>query len=899
MDPAQLLDIEKRTGVKDDDIDDFLRKVTDVQSAIQDMAAGRVDPKDVRVEGIKTAEELEREREEAARRREELKRKQVEKKARQKREEHETWWRYAELSFGPRDERMALVRDPLLEPEADAGAGADAAASDAAAVEAARRERVRQAYESDYSRWESFVRRPDDPASLEEQSERERLQEEAKNRAFEAANPDFCQDVMKDMEGRREAAAKKKRDAERLRRKGNAHYAARRDGEALACYRSGLKLQPFDTRLLANAAQACIRLGLHDDAVDLCDRTLFVDPKHLKARVRRADVLSRLGRLAEAAAEAAVAAAVDPMSAEAARRRDAYAAEARDAERERRVEAEGRRTAELLSTLETGDAPPTPAAAGPPPRPDLAALDLLAERLAGDGAAAAPGARGAPAALEALERLLRESADARVRLRSSGLLRALLRRLAAEAPGAPRAALLRALSAACAGERRSAKEVLGAADDLRALVAALAADVEGGASGGALAAAAALLRLLCEEDLCGDDGPRALLGDAACAQDALRCLVRAGAAADASDRSSCEDLARLLGGAALRATRPQAPLRRVAASLLAEARDPPMAVALCVALERSPASAHVAPLCAAAANASRHEAQRPALAAAHALLERPPVATLLRVVRGEGPYGGASMEAKEYALAALWNGCAGAGAGAQANRRCALEHGGLAAFFAGAAACAGLRGASDPAILVRCCGLIGRLAGEGAAAQELAGPKAFPRLAALLERCSQAPQRAVAWETAAHLAKAMALALERAGGLAQGAAEGSALLEALCRLMPAPRGDPMRGGSVSASSVALQPADGKAPPGLVAHVAKCLASLVAGEGAAEALCRCGAPERIVCALANYEKDGEERSARKNVAILLAKLVRASPAAMARVRELRGMEMLVQLGRGLC
>ena len=52
-------------------------------------------------------------------------------------------------------------------------------------------------------------------------------------------------------------------------------------------------------------------------------------------------------------------------------------------------------------------------------------------------------------------------------------------------------------------------------------------------------------------------------------------------------------------------------------------------------------------------------------------------------------------------------------------------------------------------------------------------------------------------------------------------------------------------------------------------------------------------ERLVALFANFR----EQSVRKNVAVAIAKAVR-EPAAMARVRELRGMEMLVQIGNSL-
>ena len=53
----------------------------------------------------------------------------------------------------------------------------------------------------------------------------------------------------------------------------------------------------------------------------------------------------------------------------------------------------------------------------------------------------------------------------------------------------------------------------------------------------------------------------------------------------------------------------------------------------------------------------------------------------------------------------------------------------------------------------------------------------------------------------------------------------------------------------------------------------------------------GLPERIVALLAN----SKDTSIRKNSAIVLAKAMQGHPPANERIRELRGMEMMMQLG----
>ena len=81
LDVDAFLDTEKRTGIKNDDIDSFLSKVNDVQKQLDMLQSGELKPEDVKVPGEKTAEELKEEAEEKAlRAREKAARKAKEKK---------------------------------------------------------------------------------------------------------------------------------------------------------------------------------------------------------------------------------------------------------------------------------------------------------------------------------------------------------------------------------------------------------------------------------------------------------------------------------------------------------------------------------------------------------------------------------------------------------------------------------------------------------------------------------------------------------------------------------------------------------------------------------------------------------------------------------------------------
>jgi hypothetical protein len=50
--------LQRRTGIKSSDIDDFTRKASEVEAAIKGMLEGSVNPADVKIEGIDTPEEI-------------------------------------------------------------------------------------------------------------------------------------------------------------------------------------------------------------------------------------------------------------------------------------------------------------------------------------------------------------------------------------------------------------------------------------------------------------------------------------------------------------------------------------------------------------------------------------------------------------------------------------------------------------------------------------------------------------------------------------------------------------------------------------------------------------------------------------------------------------------------
>ena len=106
-------------------------------------------------------------------------------------------------------------------------------------------------------------------------------------------------------------------------------------------------------------------------------------------------------------------------------------------------------------------------------------------------------------------------------------------------------------------------------------------------------------------------------------------------------------------------------------------------------------------------------------------------------------------------------------------------------------------------------------------------------------------------------------------------------------------------GAITAESVVMPPQSGRTSGKLAGNAVKCLVSVMddpagpAAQRLIQASAGGGLLERLVALLANTQ----DMAVRKNVAIVLAKAMRHEPSKN-RVRELRGIEMLVQLGPSL-
>lgn len=287
----KIMNFEKRTGIKDGDIDDFLRKVTDVDHAIKGMMAGELDPDDVRVEGIPTKEEEKKTNEKREKALADLKRREEERRIASIKEEKEKWWRGAELLHGHTDDNKEST-------------GASASAEEDKALQ-----RLKDRYSMEYSKWDKWT--PSDPVSIEEAKEKEAAEDEIKNAEFEKNNAKFCEEFTEDAKKRREMIEKRQNTSASLRLKGNRYFKAKQYEKALELYMESLKLAAYDTAVLGNVAMAHLKLENWEQAIEFCDRTLYVDPKNTKALSRRATANVALGDKESALKDLMVACDID------------------------------------------------------------------------------------------------------------------------------------------------------------------------------------------------------------------------------------------------------------------------------------------------------------------------------------------------------------------------------------------------------------------------------------------------------------------------------------------------------------------------------------------------------------------------------------------------------------
>ncbi|KAH8043433.1 hypothetical protein JL721_13138 [Aureococcus anophagefferens] len=288
-DPMAALDMEKRTGIKHADIDDFLERAKAVEQKIEDIRSGKISVEQLAAE--QEAELRAKRDAEAAKikRLAEIAEREKLRRAKEKAEERESWWRGADAMYGDGDDEPsdAIERDD-----------ADESAKDA---------RLRK-YENDYGRWNEGRWTPKDPATLEEEAAVEKEKTDKENAVFEKNNKEFCDNFMADMEVREKSKQKKDDTATATRLKGNRYFKAKKYDDALRLYRESLGVRPYEKTTLLNVAQVFLKMALWDDALEFAKRAVVVSRRegpdfHAKALARRAAALERTGDLDGAAAD--------------------------------------------------------------------------------------------------------------------------------------------------------------------------------------------------------------------------------------------------------------------------------------------------------------------------------------------------------------------------------------------------------------------------------------------------------------------------------------------------------------------------------------------------------------------------------------------------------------------
>ena len=165
MDVNRFLDIEKRTGIKNAEVDDFLEKANAVEEAIKGLRDGSLDPHNMpKIKGFKTLEEEEEEERQKQIKLQELKAQEAARKAKRKEEERERWWRGADFYS-----KNKHTNDDSIQIDDE---NEDSNGNGSQPIN--RFQTTMDKYNNDYSRWDTWE--PSDPTTLEERAEQERLE---------------------------------------------------------------------------------------------------------------------------------------------------------------------------------------------------------------------------------------------------------------------------------------------------------------------------------------------------------------------------------------------------------------------------------------------------------------------------------------------------------------------------------------------------------------------------------------------------------------------------------------------------------------------------------------------------------------------------------------------------
>lgn len=290
-----------------------------------------------------------------------------ERRVRELREEHDKWWEKARFHFGAGGVEREQSADGLPSAKRDA------------------KEMYRRGL--DYDRWSSWT--PSDPASKEEEAKRQAEIDAEKDKEFEKLNPEFCEQVVDDIQKRKASNEEKASKAAKLKDKANGLFREGKYARAITVYHQALELKEWEVPLMTNLAMAHLKLGELDFAEDHCNRALLVNPRWVKAYYRRALVHEAKSPpdLEAAVADLQKAVDMEPSNGDL----------VKELERVRTLLEESRFEAEVLARAKaegaSGEAAPEPQRESRPVDPALTIKATIAD--AGDsGAAAATGGAG-------------------------------------------------------------------------------------------------------------------------------------------------------------------------------------------------------------------------------------------------------------------------------------------------------------------------------------------------------------------------------------------------------------------------------------------------------------------------------------------------------------------------
>ena len=277
-----MLDMERRTGIKNHEIDDWVKKTTALEAAIKGMADGTLDPATVSLAkyGIYTEEEQKAEDDRRAKNKKEMEERVAREKEAEKQEERRKWWDGATFLYGPRVGSEEFMQEAAEADQVSLAARLKRTEED--------NQRLVDRYSLDYNRWNTSKYKPDDPATKEEEEVEQKNKDDAAAANFEKVNSEWCGEMKEDMAKRNASRDKRDSEANALRLKGNISFQKKDYKRAHDQYMEALHSTPYKTNLLTNIAICHTKLAMWEDGLEFCDRALHVDKTCVKALSRRA-----------------------------------------------------------------------------------------------------------------------------------------------------------------------------------------------------------------------------------------------------------------------------------------------------------------------------------------------------------------------------------------------------------------------------------------------------------------------------------------------------------------------------------------------------------------------------------------------------------------------------------